>query len=339
MNVYDKIPKIELHLHLEGSIPLEALWELIKKYGGDPSVSNFDQLKHIFIYKDFNQFIQTWSWKNQFLKEYDDFTFITEKVANDLKKQNIKYSEIFISPSLFKKFGLKTQRIVESIYKGISRVKNIKIHLIVDLVRDYGPTDELRTLYEINEVKSCGIIGIGMGGTENQFPPEPFSKLYEKARNFGFRTTAHAGEASGPNSIWGAIRSLKVDRIGHGTRAYEDPELMEYLSEKRIPLELCPISNLRTKVINDFSEFPIQTFIKFGIPFSINTDDPKMFGNSLSDEYLMLETHFNFSKNEIIDIIINSIHTSWLEHREKKLLVDQFKKEMKNIFTLYSNGF
>jgi adenosine deaminase len=335
MNVYEKIPKIELHLHLEGSIPLDALWELIKKYGGDPSVSNFDQLKDKFVYNDFNQFIQTWSWKNQFLKEYDDFTFISEKVADDLKKQNIKYSEIFISPSLFKKFGLKTQRIVEAIYKGINKIKDINIHLLVDLVRDYGPINELKTLYEINEVKNFGIIGIGIGGSENQFPPEPFSELYEKARQFGFRTNAHAGEASGPESIWGAIRSLKVDRIGHGTRAFEDTELLEYLSEHKIPLELCPISNLRTRVIDDFSGFPIKTFMKFGIPFSINTDDPKMFGNSLSDEYVMLETHFNFSENEMIDIIINSIYTSWLEHGKKELLADQFKEEMKNIFTSF----
>jgi len=321
---FTEIPKIENHLHLEGAIPHETLWELIVKYGGDVRINNLDQLKEKFVYRDFDHFIEMWAWKNQFIREYEDFILISDAVFSDLVKQNVRYAEIFISPSLFKSI-LSVQRIVEAISESIHKVSGIKINLIVDLVRDYGPDNEIRTLFEINEVKNLGIIGIGLGGTEPKFPPELFIDLYEQARKFGFRTTAHAGEVSGPESIWSAIKDLRVDRIGHGTRAIEDLKLLEYLSETKIPIELCPLSNSYTRIINSIEEHPIRTFIEKGIPISINTDDPKMFGNSLAEEYQTLKDVFKYTNEEIRSIILNSINTMWLDENEKKELVDEFK--------------
>ena len=322
---FQTIPKIENHLHLEGAIPLDTVWQLIQKYGGDKSVSTIDKLKERFVYQDFNHFIQTWSWKNQFIREYEDFSIITESVIQDLVHQNIKYAEIFISPSLFKN-RLEIQKIVEAISVQIEKNTRIKINLIVDLVRNYGAESEMRTLHEINEVRNAGIIGIGIGGSENEYPPELFKDIYSQARKFGFKTTAHAGEAAGPKSIWSAIRELKVDRIGHGTRAIEDKNLLKYLADNRIPVEVCPLSNLRTKVIASMNEHPVKTFIDLGIPVSINTDDPKMFNNSLNEEYQSLKDSFNYSDKDIYNIIINSIHTTWLEQNEKENLISGFKE-------------
>ena len=202
---YQKLPKIELHIHLEGAIPHEVLWEIIQKYGGDPSVPTFASLQKKFEYKNFRQFIDSWSWKNQFLREYEDFELIAEEFAKDLSSQNVKYAEVFFSPSLFKKYKLETQRITEAVHKGISMVNDIKINLIADLVRDYGQEHELITLKELNEVKNYGIIGIGIGGTEPDYPPDNFTEIYELARKQDFNTTVHAGEACGPESIWSAI--------------------------------------------------------------------------------------------------------------------------------------
>lgn len=316
---FNTIPKIENHLHLEGAIPHKTLWGLIQKYGGSKEVSNLEQLKERFKYKDFSHFIEMWVWKNQFIREYDDFTLISDAVFKDLIYQNVKYAEIFISPSLFKN-KLKTQKIVEAIAKSINSNPKIKINIIVDLVRDYGQEKELITLDEINEVKDLGIIGIGIGGSEDRYPPELFIELFEKARRFGFKTTAHAGEASCADSIWKAIKLLKVDRIGHGTRATEDPLLIDYLVEHKIPVELCPISNLRTKVISSINEHPFKLFREKGIPFSINTDDPKMFGNSLAEEYEALAKSFNLSNEDIKDIIKDSINSTWLSQKEKEQL-------------------
>lgn len=322
------VPKIENHLHLEGAIPLEALWQLIQKYGGDPSVPDISRLREKFEYSDFNHFLEMWSWKNQYLREYEDFTFISDAVFSDLKNQNIKYAEIFISPSLFAK-RLETQKIVESISGSITKTTGIKINLIVDLVRNYGPQNEMKTLFEINEVKNLGIIGIGIGGSEKEYPPELFTDVYEQARKFGFKTTAHAGEGDGPKSIWTALRLLKVDRIGHGTRAAEDKDLLKYLADNQIPIELCPLSNLRTKVINSVKDHPVKIFIDMGIPVSINTDDPKMFNNSLSEEYQILKDTFNFSDADICNMIINSIHTTWLDDSEKQSMIKKFNEEFK----------
>lgn len=325
---FSRIPKIENHLHLEGAIPYETLWQLINKYGGDETVRNLDQLKEKFVYRDFNHFIEMWVWKNQFIREFDDFLLISEAVSSNLVKQNIKYAEIFISPSLFKD-RLSLQKIIEAISLGIDKVPGIKINLIVDLVRDYGSEEEMRTLHEINEVKNLGIIGIGIGGSENDYPPKLFIDVYEQARKFGLRTTVHAGEAAGPESIWSAIHDLHVDRIGHGTRAVEDLKLLDYLSESKTPVELCIMSNLRTRVIHSIEEHPVRTFIEKGIPVSINTDDPKMFGNSLAKEYQTLKDVFDYSNEEIQTIILNSIDTLWLNEPEKKTLKREFMQELK----------
>ena len=325
---FDIIPKIENHLHLEGAIPHETLWILIQKYGGDKSLSTFEDLKQRFSYIDFNHFIQTWLWKNTFIREYDDFTFLSDAVLKDLVNQNIKYAEIFISPSEFRN-TLEPQKIMEAISKSLINNPEIRISLIVDLVRNLGTDNAMKTLYEINEVKEYGIIGIGIGGLEKEYPPELFTEVFEQARQFGFRTTAHAGEAAGPQSIWGAIRKLRVDRIGHGTRAIEDPELLKYLVDNQIPVELCPLSNLKTRVIGSIEKHPVRTFIEMGIPVSINTDDPKMFGNCLSEEYQVLKDSFDFSDEEINTIILNSIHTTWLDEKDKVALIKEFREDLK----------
>ncbi len=326
-NDFLQIPKIENHIHLEGAIPHETLWQLIQKYEGNKSgIKNLNELKERFTYRDFNHFIEMWIWKNQYIREYEDFRIISEAVFRDLAAQNILYAEIFISPSLFKK-KLSVQKIIEIISESRKIISGIKINLIADLVRDYGQEQELKTLFELSEVKDSGIIGIGIGGSENKYPAELFTDLFEQARKFGFKTTAHAGEASGPESIWSAIKNLRIDRIGHGTRAVEDVRLLNYLAEKKIPLELCPISNVRTRVIKSVGDHPIKTFIERGIPVSVNTDDPKMFDTSLAEEYKALQDAHLFTDDEIFEIILKSVETTWLSRSEKKELADKLLEE------------
>ena len=291
---YNRIPKVELHLHLEGAIPFDALWTLIQKYGRDSSVQTVDALKEKFVFRDFPHFLENWAWKNTFLREYEDFTFICEEIAISLKKQNIKYVETFFTPIDFDLIGLETQKIAEAIRRGLSKISDIEIGLITDLGRATELNRAELILDEIHEVKELGIIGIGIGGAEYDFPPNRFKNIYEQARHYGFRTTAHAGEAAGASSIWGAILDLKVDRIGHGTRAFEDESLLDYLAEHQIPLEMCPISNVCTGVIEKIESHPIKKYIDHGIIVTVNTDDPKMFNNSLAEEYINLEKNDEF---------------------------------------------
>jgi len=322
---YNHIPKVELHLHLEGAIPFDALWTLLQKYGGDSSVQDIKALKEKFIFRDFPHFLENWAWKNSFLREYEDFTFISEEIAKNLLNQNLKYVEAFFSPVDFEMSGLQPSKIAESIQRGLSKVSGIEVSLIADLVRDTKIKKAEYFLDQIYEVKELGIIGIGIGGAEHDFPPNRFKNIYEKARHYGFRTTAHAGEAAGASSIWGAIRELKVDRIGHGTRAFEDESLLDYLAEHQIPLEMCPISNVCTGVIQNIESHPIKKYIDHGIIVTVNTDDPKMFNNSLAEEYMNLENIFGFSRKEIQLLIINGIESSWLLKTKKDKMIHEFQ--------------
>nr|MBC8239978.1 adenosine deaminase [Alphaproteobacteria bacterium] len=224
------LPKVELHLHLEGAIPLPALWQLMQKYGGDPGVPSQADLRQRLTYKDFPDFIAAWIWKNGFIRSYEDFSFIAEAVARDLAEQNIRYAEVFFSPTRFLDQGLEPQGLAQAIRKGLDRVPETEVWLIADLVRDHGPDQAGNTLAQIREVMDCGIIGIGIGGSEHLYPPEPFAPVYAAARALGLHTSAHAGEASGPESIRGAVEALDVDRIGHAIAARQDPALMALLA-------------------------------------------------------------------------------------------------------------
>ncbi len=312
-----QIPKAELHLHLEGSIPLETLWQLVQKYGGNSELRDIAALEKKFQYSDFPHFLETWYWKNRFLREYEDFTLFAEAIARDLYRQNIRYVEAFYSPAEFAPVGLKIQEITRAIRAGLDRVPEVRVQLIPDLVRDLGEKNAMRTLDILNEVRDQGIIGVGLGGSEHNYPASLFEAVYEKARRMGFHTTAHAGEAAGAESVREAVEVLKVERVGHGIRAIEDPALIKRLVELHIPLEVCPLSNLRTGVVKSMAEHPIKRLYDSGIFVTINTDDPKMFGNSLAQEYEVLMNQFGFSIGQIQELILSAVEASWLTPEEK----------------------
>lgn len=324
INWLKALPKVELHIHLEGAIPHRALWTLVQKYGGDPDVVDFENMLSRFSYENFLGFIETWIWKNKFLRTYEDFSFIAEQVALDLRSQNIRYVEMFLSPPDFKSQGLKTQPLIEAVRKGLSMVEDIEVSLVPDLVRDYGPEQAETTLMEVNEMRDMGVVGVGLGGSEQLHPPGLFSKVFMLAKELGLHTTIHAGEAAGPESIWVALLDCQPDRIGHGTKAQEDFELVDYLLKNQIPLEMCPISNLRTGIIHDIRDHPIRSFFEQGLVVSINTDDPKMFGNSLASEYEMLTSHLNFSADDIRFLILQAVRSSWLQEAAREKMVAEF---------------
>ena len=206
----EAIKKVELHVHLEGAIPLAAMWELVKKYKKEHEVGSLEALKQRFAFTDFMHFLQTWMWKNQFLLELEDFTFIAKEVALDLASQNIIYAELFFSPGECEGRGLDPRDLAVAIRKGFAQVPQIQLNLIADLIRNLGPDKGRICLNQMKEVQDQGVIGIGIGGNEKDFPASVYAEVYEEARKFGFHTSAHAGEAVGATSIWQAVRDLKV---------------------------------------------------------------------------------------------------------------------------------
>ena len=324
---YERLPKVELHLHLEGAIPLPALWTLIQKYGGDPDVPDLPALRQRFAYRDFSHFLDVWNWKNRYVRETEDFTLIAEAVAQDLARQSVRYVEAFYSPSDFAYHGLSAQEITLAIRRGLERVPDVEVSLIADLVRNRGPVHGMRNLEEIAEVRDAGVIGIGIGGAEHSFPPEPFGPVYERARALGLHTTAHAGEAAGAESVWGAVRVLRAERIGHGTRAEEDPALIGYLAERQIPLEMCPLSNVRTGVVPSLAQHPVRRYVEAGLLVTVNTDDPKMFGNCLAEEYAGLESVLGLSRETVHEILLHGIRGSWLPEPRKEEMMQAFVED------------
>ena len=317
---FEDLPKLELHLHLEGAIPLNALWELMQKYGGAPGIPNPAALEQRLVYRDLSHFLETWSWKNEFLREYEDFTFLADAVARSLLRQNIRYVEAFYSPADSAHHGLGTQRITEAIREGLRRVPGVRVALVADLVRDYGPAVGARVVEELIEVRDLGVVGIGLGGSEAEFPPVLFEDAFDAARRAGFRTTAHAGEAAGPESIWGAVRHLKVDRIGHGTRADEDERLLDHLAESQTPLEMCPLSNVQTGVVASLELHPIRRYFERGLVITVNTDDPGMFGSSLATELRLLRQTLGFTREEIQQLQLLAVTASWMSEVEKETM-------------------
>ncbi len=324
---HERLPKVELHLHLEGATPKATLWELITKYGGDSAIKTREDLDRALIYRDFGSFLKMWVWMIGYLRDYDDYALIGEAVARDLARQNIRYIEAFFSPPDYRRSTLDPQRVTEALRKGLNRVSSIEVALIVDLVRDRGVEHARNLLERMAEVRSHGVIGIGIGGWEPGFPPELFETTFERARALGFRTTAHAGEASGAASVWGAVRALRVDRIGHATRAAEDPALVKHLAARRVPLELCPLSNVRTGVIKSIDVHPVRQYFDAGIPISLNTDDPLFFGNSLAMELESAQRVHRFTRDEIRRVMLSSIEATWLSAERKKQLAADFQRD------------
>jgi adenosine deaminase len=307
------MPKAELHLHLEGAIPFDALWELVQRHGGSPEVDGPEALRRRFAYTDFAHFIDTWVWKLRFHTTYRDYEDMAEAVARDLVRQSIRYAEVFVSPTDVRHHGLETGPLLLAVRRGLDRVSGVTVALVPDLVRDTGPERAAITLEEIVDVMDeAGVIGITIGGSEQLHPPGPFAPVYRRAGEAGLRLTAHAGEAAGPESVRSALHDLGVERIGHGVRAAEDPDLLAEIVARKVPLEVCPTSNVRTGVAS-WEHHPVRTLIDAGAVVTINTDDPVMFGCDLAGEYQALMSRLGYGWGEVVRLARATIEASWAD--------------------------
>jgi adenosine deaminase len=312
MDWFDALPKVELHVHLEGAIPLPALWRLIERHGGDPGVPDLAALERRFHYRDFHHFLRTWVWKHRFLRTTDNLSDMAEAVARSFLEQRIIYVEAHCSPIDLREHGIAVADAIRAFRHGLARVPGVEVALIVDLVRNYGPEEAERTLDAVLGMRDQGVIGIGLGGDELHHPPQDFARVFARARAAGLHLTAHAGEAAGPPSIRHALADLHVERLGHGVRALEDPTLVRELAERCIPLEVCPTSNLRTGIVHRFADHPITRLRDQGLVVTVNTDDPAMFGCSLAGEFRQLVTEHAWTADDVRTALLTAVEASWL---------------------------
>lgn len=337
------IPKVELHVHLEASLPLATLYGFIKRSGSDgDGIGSIEELAEKFRFRNFDDFLSRWVWKNTFIKDEHDFETIAYDMIADLSRQNVRHVESFYSPADFRSRGFSTALITENILEGFRRAKSdfgVSCFLIADMVRNFGPEMAFKSLDEVTPYREKGVIGIGLGGSEHHFPAELFTDVYREARNRGFRVVAHAGEVVGPPSVWSAIRNLNVERIGHGTKAIEDPSLVELLKERQIPLECCIISNVKLGGCPDYASHPIRQYFDSGLLVTVNSDDPLMFGSTLTDEYMILNEQLNFPLVQIRKVSANAVKASFLAEDEKERMLTLWDLEWEKLEERYADLF
>ncbi len=331
--IIKKLPKLEQHIHIVGSTKPETLLGIIEDNGVEMPFKNLDDVKKFFQYGDFPHFLNVYSTVNDCITEPKYYERITYEMLESEAACNVKHVEAIFSANDHVRRGLDYGEMLDAINKGIRRAKRkwgITCTIRIDLVRNYGPEVGAKELGWIKK-KGDNIVAVDLGGSENGFPPEPYEKVYKKASDLGLRLVAHAGEDAGPESIWGAIKTLNVERIGHGVTVVKDPTLLKEIKSRGITIEACPTSNLRIGAVKSVKEHPIRGFIKQGIRVSVNSDDPPMFNTDMNNEYLQLHRELGFTVDELMRISLDSVETSFLPEKRKNELRETFLREYREL--------
>ncbi len=315
------LPKAELHLHLEGSVEPATWLELRERHGKPGTLSEIESL---YRYEDFTGFLMAFKAVTEHLQTAEDYELITYRLMERLKVENVLHAEVYVSVGVC----LWRKQDFEAIFAGLERGRErgerdfgISLLWIFDAVRQFGPDEAQRVAELAVRHKGRSVIGFGIGGDERQAAAELFRDVYTYAAENGLRLTAHAGESAGPESIWGAL-NLHAERIGHGLTAWQDRELVEELARRQIPVEICLTSNLRTGCCRTLAEHPIRNYFDQGVMIALNTDDPAMFGTSLTREYQIAQENFGFTDEHLRELARNSFEASFLPAEKKLRFLD-----------------
>ena len=317
------LPKAELHLHLEGSIEPTTLLELRQRHGKS---STAPEVERLYRYDDFTGFLMAFKMVTEDLQTPEDYDLITYRLMENLKAQGVLHAEVYVAVGVNLWRNQNFDAIFEGLEKGRERGERdfgISLLWIFDAVRQFG-ADAARKVFEYAvRYHDRNVVGIGIGGDEQKGPPETFRDAYTFAADHGLRLTAHAGESTNPESIWGAL-NLRAERIGHGLKAYQDPELIEELATRQVPIEICITSNLRTGCCHSLAEHPVRNYFDQGLMITLNSDDPAMFQTSLTDEYQLAQTAFAFTDEHLRELARNSFEASFLPPEKKLQFLNLF---------------
>lgn len=294
---YRQLRKAELHVHLEGSVEPETLVEI------DPSL-DLDEVRARYVFRDFAGFIRSYIWVNRQLRTPAHYGLITRRLLERLAADNVEYVEINLSVGVILWKEQDFRRIFDAIDEAAGE-SPVKVRWIFDAVRQFGAEAGMGVAKLAAERRHRGVVGFGIGGDEAAGPCGWFQRVFDYARAHGLAVLPHAGETVGAESIWTAVR-LGARRIGHGIRAAEDPELMSYLREHDIPLEISLTSNVRTGAVASWESHPVRALFDAGVPITLNTDDPALFGTSLAREFQLAAETFGFTQPELQRVAENA---------------------------------
>ena len=309
-----ELPKVELHLHLEGSVEPDLLRELGKRNGLHTAGWELAAFERVYQYEDFSGFLQAFKFVSEHLKTPADYEAVVCDLAKKLARQKISYAEVILSVGILLWLGSELEPYFEAITRGAEaaeRDHGVEFYWIFDATRQFGIEPAREVVRMAARYREQGVVAFGIGGDEAQAPPELFRDVYRMVRDEGLHSVAHAGEAAGPESVRGAIEVLGAERIGHGLRAASDPDLLELLADREIPLEVCLSSNVATGVLDRVENHPLPQLLLAGVPLILNTDDPAMFRTDLNREYRLAARTFGLTKEQLSEMARNGFRFSF----------------------------
>ena len=323
-------PKAELHLHLEGAIRPATLLSLAHRNHVSLPADDVDGITRWFTFRDFNHFIEIYITITRCIQTPDDYELIVYDLAKELAAQNVKYAELTFSPGTHQYLGRGYDVYMAGLRRGRERARTdfgITLNWIFDIVRN-NPERAAYTTDSAIQGMADGVVGLGLGGSEVGFPPEMFEADFARAMKAGLHSIPHAGELDGAQSVWGALRVLHAERIGHGVRSIEDPQLVAYLAEHSIALEVNPTSNLRLNIYPTIESHPLRRLYEAGVPITVNSDDPALFNTDLTAEVGLLDSAFGLDAAAMDAILLNGVRYSFQPDAQKTAMLDTFQSEM-----------
>jgi adenosine deaminase len=333
-DLVQRIPKAELHVHLDGSLRAETMLELAAEQGIAMPAANPDALRdymHVRDARNLVDYLERFEITLSIMQTADALERIAYELAEDLARDNVRYAEIRYSPILNIRGGLPLTETVEAPLRGLKRAADehgIRTALIICGIRNMDPATS-RDLADLTVAyKNRGVVAFDLAGAEYNYPAKKHKDAFFRVINENMAATIHAGEAYGPESIHQALHYCKAHRIGHGTRLFEDPELMAYVRDFRIPLEICLTSNVQTRAVPSFEEHPVRRYYDEGLIVTLNTDNLLMSATTVTDEYWRAHQHLGFTWDELCDIALMSFASAFLPWADKQALIASVKDEI-----------
>ncbi|MGW8438718.1 adenosine deaminase [Nocardiopsis sp. NPDC055879] len=316
----DALPKVELHVHLEGSMPAETLFELAKRHRVDGLPDTLEELRNWYEFTDFPHFVEVYLASVRTLREEADFALLTSVVAERLAAQNVRYAEVHVSLYTHLMRGVPAKVVFDGIEQArieAERDHGVQLRWIPDFPADFGPESAERTVAAVLRDGPSSVIGLGVGGVES--PLEPYAEVFGRARAAGLVSLPHAGEHGGPVRVREALDVLKAERIGHGIDTMKDPELVARLVDEQLPIDVSPTSNLRTRAVERIEDHPLPAMLDAGLLVTLNSDDPTMFGSDLTGEYRI--AHDLLGVAGTVRLARNGVEASYLGAARRRALL------------------
>jgi adenosine deaminase len=324
------MPKVELHVHLEGSIRPATLLQLAQRNDVSLPAQDVRGLQNFYRFRNLDHFVEVYFTITGCLRAPDDYRLIAYEFGADCARQNVRYAEVtFTVTTNMEHAGLDWETILESLNKGRGQARaefGVDWRWVFDINRN-SPDTQDQVVEIALAARDRGVVALGLGGSEADFPPELFVRAFEQACQEELPRVPHAGETAGPKSVWTALRGLHADRLGHGVRSVEDAALVDHLRERQVPLEICPTSNICLGIYPDYGAHPLRQLWDAGLLVTVNSDDPPMFGTDLNQEYDVLVDHLGFGADELEQVSLNGLRASLLPEDEKALLETEFRAE------------